>query len=229
MPKKLTKETAQTAVAGGPRPRGRPATLSHQIIIDATLEVLRNRNTDELAMSEVASMLGVATMSLYKYFPNREGLLTAVADYAFSFLELPGGGDWRGYLHAWLWAVQRHADGYPVVRKVMAWSGRVPNAWVRICAPVLVLLESQGLKGNELAFAYNWFLSSATGLMMVESVAPSYRSSLSISQLEGLSADEQRAYLSVFPVLQSDREAILEFGFEQIISGIDALLSRSSK
>lgn len=234
MPKKLTAKTAHAQLlpsVGKVRQRGRPAMLSRQAIIDRTLELLEIRDADEVPMADVALALGVASMSLYKYFPNREALLSAVADYAFSFLALPEASkNWRTYLLGWLWAVQHHADRYPVVRKVMGWEGRVPNAWLRVCAPVLELLQRQGLDGEDLVFAHNWFLSSATGLMMVEAIAPAYRGSLSISQLEGLPPDTQRIYLSIMPLLAGvDREAILEFGFTELIAGVERMLRSVKK
>lgn len=204
--------------------------LSHQAIIECALNALRHRDADELSMADIAQALGVSAMSLYKYFPNKEALLAAVADHAFSFLELPvAGEDWRAYLRDWLTAVQQHADRYPVVRKVMGWEGRIPTAWLVVCAPVLVLLRNQGLTGENLAFAHNWFLSSATGLMMVEAIAPTYRQSVTLGQLDRLPREAQDAYLSVLPVLPNvKREAILAFGFDQLIAGIEIILRRTT-
>lgn len=222
--------SAAPASAGRGRARGRPATLSHQAIIDCALLTLERHEADDLSMADIAHGLGVSTMSLYKYFPNREALLAAVADHAFSFLALPeAGDDWRAYLRDWLAAVQQHADRYPVVRKVMGWEGRVPTAWIAVCAPVLVLLRDQGLTGDDLAFAHNWFLSSATGLMMVEAVAPTYRSSVTLGQLDQLPREAQEVYLSVLPALPKvDRQAILAFGFDQLVAGVEILLRRTT-
>ena len=208
------------------RARGRPPKLSPQSILDAALGLLAVGTIDELNLARVAEQLGASTMSLYTYFPNRDALLEALAAQAFSELELPPrGSQWRKNLLAWLWAVQRHFDQHPVVAKTMGWDGKVPAAWLRVSVPVIDELIGLGLRGEPLVFALNWFMSSATGLMLVEASAPAYRAPLSLGTLDTLSPHEQDTLIGLRRQWHTvDRERLLEYGFGHLLDGLAGLL-----
>lgn len=188
------------------RARGRPPKLSAQAILDASMGLLAHTTLTELSLGRIADSLGVSTMSLYTYFASRDALLEALAAHAFSNLAVPPRGPhWRVNLLAWLWSVQRHFDTHPVVAKTIGWDGRVPSAWRQVNTPVVEELQDLGFEGRRLAFALNWFMSSAIGLMLVELAAPAYRH-----------AEDD-----------IDREALLEFGFRRLVDGIAALKKAS--
>lgn len=221
-----TKKIQISNESEGKRGRGRPSKLSEQIIINGALALLVNGTVEELTLSRLAQSLGTSVMSLYNYFPNRDALLEAVANQAFSQLVLPKPGkQWQDNLLAWLWAVQNHFDQFPVVTKMMGWDKRIPAAWMRVTVPVIRELKALGLQGEDLKFAVNWFLSSATGLMLIEGIAPDFRNSASYAALGSLTSDEQDLLLEVrqFPS-PTNREDLLNYGFQQIIGGLGPLL-----
>lgn len=208
------------------RTRGRPAKLSEQIIIEGALALLTAITVNELTLARLAQSLDTSVMSLYNYFPNRDTLLEAVANHAFAQLELPPPGKrWRANLMAWLWAVQNHFDRFPVVTKIMGWDKKIPAAWLRVTVPVIRELKALGLQGEDLKFAVSWFLSSSTGLMLIEGIAPDFRNAASYAALGTLTSDEQNLLLQVrqFPT-SVNRAELLDYGFRQIIAGLDPLL-----
>ncbi len=214
-----------------PPKRGRPARLSADAIVDAALERLVGHALDDITFPSVARALGVSTMSLYSYFPQRDALLEAMTDKAFSQLELPArGGPWRVFLRDWLWAVKRHFDRQPAVSKALGWNGKVPAAWLRVSVPVIDELHAQGLDGKALLMAANWFMSSAIGLMLAEAIAPAYRQPRSMVAAEQLSAAEQASLRRMRHAWSpADRERLLALGFEKLLDSLGDLLTPSGK
>jgi AcrR family transcriptional regulator len=207
------------------RSRGRPARLSATAVVEAALALLSTESIEQVTLARIADRLGVSTMSLYTYFPNRDALLEAVASHAFEQLALPEADlDWRGNLRAWLWAVQRHFERHPIVAKTLGWDGRVPAAWLRVAVPVIKELQRQGLEGERLVFALNWFMSSAVGLMLTELSAPAYRDPFALGTLDKLSPSEQDTLLTLRQQWGVDRDKLLEFGFEHLLDGLATLL-----
>ncbi len=225
-------KNAKAAAASPPgRGRGRPAKLSELMIIEGALALLATGTAEELTLARLAKSLDTAVMSLYNYFPNRDALLEGVANHAFAQLELPPPGEcWQTNLLAWLRAVQTHFDRYPVVAKTMGWERKIPAAWLHVTVPVLRELKKLGLNGPELSFAAHWFLSSATGLMLVEASAPAFRGSDAFAALAALPLDEQEILLEVRQFQGPlDRQALLDYGFRQIISGLEPLLPKKQE
>jgi AcrR family transcriptional regulator len=80
----------------GPRP-----SLDAARIIAAAIEIADTEGLPGVRMSSVASRVGVATMSLYRYVGSKEELLTAMADAAVPEPPELGGLPWRDYLVTW--------------------------------------------------------------------------------------------------------------------------------
>jgi len=234
MSNRKTSAQKTAAVAAKPkRPRGRPARLSRQAIIDQAMLLLATRSADELTLTAVAAGLGTATMSLYNYFPNHEALLNAVADHAFSLFKVPKARarqSWQETMLAWLWALQRHCAQHPVVFKIIGLDGQVSPASIKVFAPVLQMLRELGLEGRDLAFASAWFTSHAVGLMLTEASAPAFRHPIALGHLEKLTPEEQETFLMMRAhTEQVTSEQVLEHGFRLIIAGVEQLLPAPKK
>jgi AcrR family transcriptional regulator len=67
----------------------RRAALNIERIIDACVEVADAGGIANVSMRHVAQALGVEAMSLYHHVPNKEALIDALANWAFSQVELP--------------------------------------------------------------------------------------------------------------------------------------------
>ncbi|MFB4283493.1 MULTISPECIES: TetR/AcrR family transcriptional regulator [unclassified Nonomuraea] len=68
----------------GPRRAGRPAVLTTERIVAAAVEVLDADGLEALTMRRLGTQLGVAAMSLYRHFPNRDALLAEVVNRLFA-------------------------------------------------------------------------------------------------------------------------------------------------
>jgi len=193
------------------------------------MSLLATHSPESLTLAKVADSLGAGTMSLYTYFPSRDALLMAVSAYSLSQFEMPRErADWREFLLAWLWAVQKHHERYPFSFKTFSWTGEVTPALMKIHAPVNQILRDQGLRGKRLAFASAWFLASAMGLMSSKCVSSS--SHVSFGHIDELPPAMQDVFLELHRNMPAVRpEKILEFGFRQLIAGVEQLLQEEPR
>jgi AcrR family transcriptional regulator len=75
------------------RQRGRPATLTREMIIEAAADIaMRN-----FSLRAVASKLGVSPQSIYHYFPSKNALLGAMAEDSVTKFPTVDTHDWRSY------------------------------------------------------------------------------------------------------------------------------------
>jgi len=221
----------KAAAEGARRAPGRQPRLSRDIIIEQALALLAQSSAEELTMTRIAECLSVTTMSLYKYFPNREALLDALAEHTFALFEnsMPESGSWQKRLLAWLCSLQQHMDRYPTMLKVIGWEGRLSGAWVKVIAPVAQLLSEQGLRGERLAFALVWFMSSAMGFLRTETLdAPAYRQQFSLGALDGLDPRQQQTFLALLPYLPATgRDEVVAFGLRQLVATVAQLVAQA--
>jgi len=228
----MTVDSAQKGMAEArKRPAGRNKRnhLSREMIVAEAVEMLKEGSLAALSLRGLANRLGVGVMSLYTHFPSRDALLNGVADHVFSLFEPPPQRDpWQEYIRAWLWATYRLFERYPVAPRVIFWDGRVCSAWLKTWLPVASLLKKEGLEGQDLAFAMDWFGTSGMSFIQSQMDAPITRQPSVLAFLAELNSDEQRLALELwsgFP--NDDSTAILTFGFEQIIQGMETLLTKA--
>jgi AcrR family transcriptional regulator len=77
-----------------PKRRGRPPSGGREAILEATLELLRERGISNLTSRNIAARAGVSDASVYYYFGDRAGLLQAVFEHGMrplSFMSELGG------------------------------------------------------------------------------------------------------------------------------------------
>lgn len=229
--KKSPPAKSASPLAAPRRSAGRPAGLSREAIIETTMDMLASGSTDELNFAKLAERLGVSSMTLYNYFPNREALLNAVADHAFSLFQLPRGWarkPWQEQLLAWLWALQRHCRQHPVVLKVMGFDGGLSRAWVAATTPAYRVLRERGLAGRDLAQVSSWFMSDAMGLIIADALMPIYRRPPTLAHIEAVDADQQDIHLTLRKHLaEIDSDAWLDFGFRRLIASLEQYLTET--
>ncbi len=227
--KSLTAVNTITLIEGVKRPRGRPAKLSEQAIIEKTMALLSTHSSDAINMAMVAESLSIPTMSLYNYFANREVLLNAVSDYAFSLFKFPDvqpQQPWQEALLEWLWALQHHFDSHPVAIKIISTEGQSSVAWIRVMTPPTRILKSLGLTDEALTFAMAWFASESIGLMMIETFAHASRQQCAASTVfSELNAEEQAEYrITRKHISNIRRDDVLDFGFRSAIRALEQLI-----
>lgn len=178
----------------------------------------------------VAQELGTASMAIYNYFGSREELLIAVADEVCLLFKPPKPQDtWQETLLAWLWAVKKHADHYPVMLSIIGVNGHTSAGWLKITAPVTELMHDQlGLTKKSLALASYLFASTAAAMIHAVSVSAEYRKPEALpkpEELNGLGLESSQLMLLKMKALSSlKQKEIFDTLFAQLIKGIEVFL-----
>jgi AcrR family transcriptional regulator len=135
----------------GPRPG-----LSLERIVAAAVRVADAEGLAAVSMSRVATELGTAPMSLYRYVTAKDELLALMVDAAYG--PPPAGGSaaetgWRAGLSRWAWAMRAQVQQHPwVLRIPIRGLPTLPNevAWFE---EGLHCLQDTGLEEAEKASA----------------------------------------------------------------------------
>lgn len=210
-----------------PRPRGRPATLSSDAIVETALAMLDARPSAELSLAAIARQLNVTASALYRYFPTWSSLLDAMSVAVFrDFPEMPADQPAAVQLMFWqkeLTALYRRHQG---VLMLMSWDDKLAGPWLRVQMPVLMLLRQMGFREDRLVETSSWFLAGAVGLVRtylaadLESISSSEQIDLR-SSLEYLTAEQRELIAETTPwIASSHPDTILEAGFRTLIDGV---------
>lgn len=212
------------------RKPGRPARISREVILQQSLDILATTHVDDFMVKTVAQQLGTASMAIYNYFGSREELLVAVADEVCLLFKPPKPKEtWQETLLAWLWAVKKHSDQYPVMLSIIGINGHTSSGWIKITAPVTSLLHDQlGLSKKPLALASYLFASTAAAMIHAVTISADYRKPEALPRLEELNRlgleDSQLAILKMKTLSSLKQKEIFDTLFAQLIKGIEVFL-----
>ncbi len=83
--------------------RGPKAAFTPDDVVQAAIEVAEAHGLAAVTMSAVSTRLGLTTMAIYRYFPNKDALLDAIVDAAMGRPPIPvePRGDWRAEVARW--------------------------------------------------------------------------------------------------------------------------------
>ncbi len=119
-------------------------------IVEAALDVARERGLPAVTMRAVADRLGVSVMGLYRHVPTKEALLDDLVGRLLAELDLPGPSrPWRQRLHRLAGQVYDLAGRYPtVVPLLLTRAYTAPDA-VRVVDETSGLLHDAGIPPDE--------------------------------------------------------------------------------
>ncbi|MEU0934215.1 TetR/AcrR family transcriptional regulator [Embleya sp. NPDC005971] len=208
------------------RGRGRPPRLSRGQIVDAAVALVYRDPGAPLTIKRVAEAVESAPMALYRYFPDRDDLLYAVADRVASDMEFdrPTGSSWREELHEWMWMSLEHLRPYPQLLPYIT-STRQP-AWLPAIMLLTEILAPLELGDEDLALAVALVSTTIVGqatLAARRAPAPEMASVLR----EALDRADEGARARVGPVLAHLPGAFERLYDEVVESTIAALESLS--
>jgi AcrR family transcriptional regulator len=212
------------------RARGRPARLSREAVVEKAMDLLSEvGNLEELTMTRIAQELGAVPMALYTYFPNREALIEALSAETFSGFTYTACPDdpWQVRLRGWLQALQDYLQRFPHLRRSIGWNNNVAvsSTWPKLVLPVLDVLLEQGLREQRLALAFNWFVESAMGFVILVSRSANYRQQFVSTSIEHLGADDQQKLMLLLPYLNTtSSESLIDLGFQGLINQLERFL-----
>lgn len=146
-----------------PRPRARRTRLNRQRLVDAALEVARERGLDGVTMREVARRTDSTPMAAYHHVADRAELIRLVVEEIGARLELGHDGeDWDVRLRIWAHEIRAALGEYPgTAGWLLVNPPAGPHALV-ILETALAALVDAGLDESDAAECYmalaNWVL-----------------------------------------------------------------------
>lgn len=156
--------TPKAPPAPARRGRGRPPRLSRDRILDAAVALVHEDPAQPLTIRRVAKAVDSATMALYRYFPDRDALLHAVADRVTSDVAFPRLPDaaWQDELRRWmsthLETVRPHLQLMPYLASTRR------SAWLPTFLLLTEILRPLALGDEDLATAIALISTTIVGL-----------------------------------------------------------------
>jgi AcrR family transcriptional regulator len=236
-----------TVVVGSPpRPAVEPtgSGLSRELIVATAIRLADAEGMSSLSMRRIATELGVATMSLYRYIRSKDELVLHMIDAAFGEHPLPPRSEgWRPQLEAaarLMWALfRRHRWLAPVMsltRPQLSPNALAHTDWV------LTSLDGLGLSLEQMVHTHVVLFSHVRGL------ATALETEAEAEQDTGLTNDEwmqsQEANLTAMAgavphstvlrlmaesELDMDLDTLLEFGLTRLLDGLAVLIAQQQR
>lgn len=215
----------------GPRP-----SISIEATIKASIALADAEGLSAVTMNRVAAVLGVTTMALYRYVPDKTALINLMADTVMNDPPQLEGRNWRDDLLQWAWAniflVRRH----PWLFDIISQSAAVGPNWARWLDAGLFAVRDLPLSTSEmmavLLLVDGHFRASAqvmVGAKATEAWANNFGRML--QRVAGDAAYPTLSDLIITGRFQEpglDLDDIFTFGLNRIFDGIEAFVSLRS-
>ena len=202
--------------------------MTERRIAEAALELVDAEGVDGLSMRKLAQSVGVAPMSLYTYFPDRDAVLEALTQLVLAEIELPDETlPWRDVIRQVMRSVRRVGLRHPNVAPLM---NRYPPRTLDALAFVEAgfrALRAAGFDDRSTARCYRALAVYSMGTFDVELTGyfgdhPAAR--ISADSLAEPLPDRHLPNLTrVGPALaDQDAESEFEYGLDLLLSGFAA-------
>jgi TetR/AcrR family transcriptional regulator, tetracycline repressor protein len=219
------------AAGGGGRGRTARQGLSGERILQAALDLVDESGLAGLTTRALGNRLGVDATAVYRYFRNRDELLTAMADRIIGSesetLAGDGDGSPRGQLREVCLALRRALLAHPAMTPIAA--RRAPrgvNTWAAT-EHALGLLRRGGFEDGAAAHAYQALLFYTSGYAMLEAwyaaLDPTQaEAELTASRLmyQSLPAGDYPNTAAVAPHLYGSLEEQFAYGLDRLLDGL---------
>jgi len=213
-----------------PRPRGRPARLSREAILEAGLALLERAPGEPLTLSRIADEVGAVPAALYRHVGSLDELLDGMLGLVLAGIrvEIRARASWRTRVRDWMSSVRTQLLRYPAVVPLIARRGRTSPAWLDATSVLVEVLEHAGLTGAKLARAHLWVAEATMGCVLTEVGMPyTEQVEAAARALPEMSEDARRRYGALLPHLAAiDEDAFFAFLADRTIAGVEALVGR---
>lgn len=214
--------------------------LSLNKIVEAAVEIASSEGLAAVSMGRIATELGAATMSLYRYVATKDELLMLMVDSVFSPTAAASVSRerWRAALARWArehlavlrrhpWVVRVPLSGPPITPNQVVWFERglwsMRNTGLTEGEKVSVLLLVNGVVRNQALLEADLQMAAGKDSTVADAMS-------SYGRLLSRVIDQQR-----FPAIHAavasgifdqrdESDADFTFGLERILDGVDALV-----
>ncbi len=167
--------TAPQAGAGATgKRRGRKPRASQGEIVQASIDLLEREPLEPLTIARVAEAAGLAPMTLYRYFDDRDALMVAIMRAVRAAREpiaIAEDGSWQDEVRSWMFSVRNQVGRYPQLLQFTAAGGH--QAWLVDGAELVGILEPLGSwDDDDLSRATYWVAGNTLAHAMLEATRP---------------------------------------------------------
>ncbi|WP_328316071.1 TetR/AcrR family transcriptional regulator [Streptomyces sp. NBC_00388] len=160
----MTDRSERQATTGARRRRTKGGTvLSEALIVATALRLIRQHGAEALTVRRLGAALGADPSALYRYFPNTDGLLLAVADELIgqSFTGWAPTGDWLADLRELGLRVHAAYQEHPQAAALAAHRVTGRPHEVRAIEAILGVLRRGGFTDPEAVRIYHSFVDTS--------------------------------------------------------------------
>ena len=149
----------------------RTAPLDRSSILCAALELVDDVGLDGLNMRALAQRLGVGTMSLYHYLPNKDALLDGIVEALLLGIEIPtaDAGTWDERAQLMARSLRSVALQHPKAVELMVTRPFATAEAMRPCNAAFDVLADAGLTKDEALIVFRTIVAYVLGFVMMES------------------------------------------------------------
>jgi TetR/AcrR family tetracycline transcriptional repressor len=209
---------------GTRRPRGRPARLSQDQIIEAAVALLDREPDEPLTIVRIAAEVEAVPAALYRHFESLDVLLDGVVARVLESrdFEVDERQDWGVQLGTWMRGLRAHLLRVPGVIGLIGRPGRTSPSWLETSSSLVPILARAGIEGRHLALAYVWVLETTIGFVIQETIlaVPQQVASARAAR-DVLSQTSRDRYAPILPFLeQLEGDELFDFFVEQTTAAV---------
>ena len=218
-------------VTAAPKRRGRKPRASREEIVDAAIELLERDPQEPLTIARVADAVGLAPMTLYRYFDDRAELLAAIVR-AVRASRPPVAVDpslpWQEQVGEWMTSVRDQIVRYPQLLQFTAEGGH--QDWLVDGAELVAILERLGeWDDDRLARANYWVSATTLGHAIIEANRPPQaRTSAMYGELGHLPEDAAARMARVIPGLARLHDDAFALVVDRTIAALEGMVPGAS-
>jgi AcrR family transcriptional regulator len=223
--------SAADAAAAGPKRRGRKPRASREEIVEAAIELLERDPHEPLTIARVADAVGLAPMTLYRYFDDRAELLGAIVRTVRAGRD-PVAVDpdrpWQEQVAAWMTSVRDQIVRYPQLLQFTAEGGH--QDWLVDGAELVAVLERLGdWDDGELARAHYWVSATTLAHAIIEANRPpEAHTSAMYAELGHLPEEAAARMARVIPGLAALHDDSFRLVVERTVAALEPMVPAAS-
>lgn len=207
--------------------RGRKPRASQDEIVRAAVELLEREPHEPLTMARVAEGVGLAPMTLYRYFEDRDALMTAIARAVIEGrepLRFPKRATWQDKVRTWMFSIRDNLVRYPQVLQLTATGGY--QGWLVDGAELVAILETVGeWADDDLARALFWVSTTTLGHVILEANKPASPSTSALyTELGRLPEPAAAEMARVIPELGRLRDGGFALAVELTVAALEDMV-----
>ena len=159
------------AVVKGPGRVRKQTALDRPTILAAAIRLVDRVGLAGLNMRALAQEVGVGTMSLYHYVPNKDALCAGIVEVLQGEIEIPpvDSGGWEERAACMARSLRAVAQRHPNAVPLLVTRPFASSAALRPCEAAFDILAEAGLEEERALIAFRTIVAYVLGFVMVES------------------------------------------------------------